>query len=90
MAGELILCDLTASNMVIGKARGRALLCAAQSSRTASAYVFSASGPGESTTDLAWDGQSLIYELGELPAASGRIDLEDEQITAEVDVARLR
>lgn len=90
MAGALILCNLSASNIVIGKARERALLCAAQSSRTASAYVFSASGPGESTTDLAWDGQSLIYELGELLAASGRFDLDDELITADIDVARLR
>ncbi|HEV7287119.1 NAD(+) synthase [Sphingomonas sp.] len=90
LAGATILCNLSASNIVIGKARERAMLCAAQSSRTASAYIFSASGPGESTTDLAWDGQSLIHELGELLVQSGRFDLEDELITADIDVARLR
>lgn len=90
MAGATILCNLSASNIVIGKARERAMLCAAQSARTASAYVFSAAGPGESTTDLAWDGQSLIYELGELLAASGRFDLEEELVTADIDLDRLR
>lgn len=90
LAGALILCNLSASNIVIGKARARALLCAAQSVRTASAYIFSAAGPGESTTDLAWDGQSLIYELGEELAASSRFDLETEIIYADIDVGRLR
>ncbi|MET0269233.1 MAG: nitrilase-related carbon-nitrogen hydrolase, partial [Sphingomonas sp.] len=72
LAGALILCNLSASNIVVGKARERALLCAAQSARTQSAYVYSASGPGESTTDLAWDGQALIHELGQQLAASSR------------------
>jgi NAD+ synthase (glutamine-hydrolysing) len=90
LAGALILCNLSASNIVIGKARERALLCAAQSVRTASAYAFSASGPGESTTDLAWDGQSLIYELGDLLAASERFGLETEIVYADVDTGRLR
>ncbi|HSX55441.1 MAG TPA: nitrilase-related carbon-nitrogen hydrolase, partial [Sphingomonas sp.] len=90
LAGAAILCNLSASNVTIGKARQRALLCAAQSERAVAAYVFSASGPGESTTDLAWDGQSLIHELGELLAASGRFDLEDELILADIDVARIR
>ncbi len=90
LAGALILCNLSASNITIGKARERALLCAAQSVRTASAYVFSAAGPGESTTDLAWDGQSLIYELGELLGESSRFDLTPETIIADIDVGRLR
>ncbi|MEG3181436.1 NAD(+) synthase [Sphingomonas sp. LT1P40] len=90
LAGALILCNLSASNITIGKARERALLCAAQSVRTASAYIFSAAGPGESTTDLAWDGQSLIYELGELLAESTRFDLTLETIIADIDVGRLR
>ncbi|MBX3595898.1 NAD(+) synthase [Sphingomonas sp.] len=90
MAGALILCNLSASNIVIGKARERALLCAAQSMRTASAYIFSASGPGESTTDLAWDGQSLIYELGDELVASSRFDLDEELVTADIDLGRIR
>ena len=90
LAGALILANLSASNIVIGKARERALLCASQSVRTASAYVYSASGPGESTTDLAWDGQGMIHELGELLSESGRFDLSNEIVVADVDVQRLR
>ena len=90
MAGALILCNLSASNITIGKARERAALCAAQSMRCVAAYVFSAAGPGESTTDMAWDGQSLIYELGELLAASERFGLETEIVYADVDAGKLR
>ena len=90
LAGALILCNLSASNITIGKADERKLLCAAQSTRCSAAYVYAASGPGESTTDLAWDGQSSIYELGELLAESGRFDMEPELAVADVDVQRLR
>jgi NAD+ synthase (glutamine-hydrolysing) len=90
LAGALVLCNLSASNIVIGKARERALLSAAQSVRTASAYLYSASGPGESTTDLAWDGQGEIYELGELLATSERFELTTEIVYADLDLERLR
>jgi len=90
LAGALVLCNLSASNIVVGKARERALLCASQSARTMSAYVYSASGPGESTTDLSWDGQGMIHELGELLAESQRFDLATDAIYAEVDLQRLR
>lgn len=90
LAGALILTNLSASNITIGKADERALLCASQSSRAIAAYVFSASGPGESTTDLAWDGQGSIYEFGELLAATGRFDREAELAVADIDVQRLR
>ncbi|MET0376043.1 MAG: NAD(+) synthase [Rhizorhabdus sp.] len=90
LAGALVLCNLSASNIVVGKARERALLSASQSVRTASAYLYSASGPGESTTDLAWDGQGEIYELGELLATSQRFDLSTEIVYADLDLERLR
>jgi NAD+ synthase (glutamine-hydrolysing) len=90
LAGALVLCNLSASNIVIGKARERAMLAAAQSARTCSAYVFSAAGPGESTTDLAWDGQAFIYELGHELAASSRFSAEPELTIADVDLGRLR
>jgi len=63
LAGALILCNLSASNVVIGKADERAMLCASQSVRCTAAYIYSAAGPGESTTDLAWDGQASIHAL---------------------------
>jgi len=90
LAGALILCNLSASNITIGKADERKLLCAAQSSRCCAAYLYAAAGPGESTTDLAWDGQSAIYEMGELLAESHRFDIEPELCVADVDVQRLR
>ncbi|AHE54575.1 NAD(+) synthase [Sphingomonas sanxanigenens] len=90
LAGALILCNLSASNIIIGKARDRALLSAAQSMRTISAYAYSAAGPGESTTDLAWDGQAMIHELGDLLAESTRFGSDAEIIYADVDVQRLR
>ncbi len=90
LAGALILCNLSASNIVVGKARERAMLASAQSARACAAYVFAASGPGESTTDLAWDGQALIHELGDELAASSRFSMEPELTIADVDVGRLR
>jgi NAD+ synthase (glutamine-hydrolysing) len=90
LAGALICCNLSASNIVIGKARERAMLCASQSSRAICAYVFSASGPGESTTDLAWDGQGMIHEMGETIAESARFDRAPELLLADVDAGRMR
>ena len=90
LAGALILTNLSASNITIGKADERKLLCASQASRCLAAYVFSAAGPGESTTDLAWDGQGSIYELGELLAETGRFDRNSELAVADIDVQRLR
>ena len=90
LAGALILCNLSASNITIGKADERKLLCASQSSRCCAAYIYAASGPGESTTDLAWDGQGSIYEMGELLCDSGRFDMEPELCVADVDAQRLR
>lgn len=90
LAGALVCCNLSASNITIGKARERALLCASQSARAVAAYVYSASGPGESTTDLAWDGQGLIHEAGDLLAQSDRFDLATEIVLADIDLQRLR
>ncbi|HVF95617.1 MAG TPA: NAD(+) synthase [Sphingomonas sp.] len=89
LAGALICCNLSASNIVIGKARERMMLAAAQSARAVCAYVYSASGPGESTTDVAWDGQGFVHELGELLVESDRFVTAAEIVVADVDTARL-
>ncbi|WP_298090275.1 NAD(+) synthase [uncultured Sphingomonas sp.] len=89
LAGALICANLSASNIVIGKARERALLSAAQSARAVCAYVYSAAGIGESTTDLAWDGQGMIYELGEMLASSQRFVHAPTLTTADIDVERI-
>jgi NAD+ synthase (glutamine-hydrolysing) len=89
LAGALICCNLSASNIVVGKARERSVLCASQSARAMCGYVFAASGPGESTTDLAWDGQATIHELGELIASSTRFGRERELVLADIDAGRI-
>lgn len=71
-AGAEILLNLSASNITIGKAQMRRLLCASQSARCIAAYVYSAAGAGESTTDLAWDGQAGIFEIGDRLAETER------------------
>ncbi len=88
LAGALVCCNLSASNIVVGKARERAMLAAAQSARGVCAYVYSAAGPGESTTDLAWDGEGLIHELGEQLAASERFTSGD-MVVADIDLERI-
>jgi len=90
LAGALILTNLSASNIVVGKERERDLYGASQSARATAAYVYSATGPGESTTDVAWDGQAMIHELGYQLARSSRFDHEPELIYADIDVARIR
>jgi len=89
LAGATILANLSASNIVIGKSDERKLLSQSQSARTASAYIYSASGHGESTTDLAWDGQGIVYELGDLLAESERFSLKPELCIADIDTARI-
>ncbi len=89
LAGARILLNLSASNIVIGKADERALLCASQSVRTLSAYVFTASGWGESTTDLAWDGQATIHELGTKLVEGERFATDSRLTVADIDVERI-
>ncbi|EQB13405.1 NAD(+) synthase [Sphingobium lactosutens] len=90
LAGALVLCNLSASNITIGKARDRKLLSASQSARCIAAYAYSAAGAGESTTDLAWDGQAMVHEMGELVAQSTRFDDTPELLFADIDLQRLR
>ena len=90
LAGALILCNLSASNIIVGKARDRDLLSAAQSMRCIAAYAYSAAGYGESTTDMAWDGQAMVHEMGDLLAESARFGDAPEIIYADIDAQRLR
>ncbi|QZH74407.1 MAG: NAD(+) synthase [Erythrobacter sp.] len=89
LAGATILLNLSASNITIGKSDERHMLCRSSSSRNVCAYAYSASGFGESTTDLSWDGQGMIYELGDLLVESVRFELEPELCLADVDTARI-
>ena len=89
LAGARILLNLSASNVVIGKAEDRAMLSSSQSARAMAAYVFTASGWGESTTDLAWDGQATIHELGARLAEGERFSLNSHLTVADIDVERI-
>ncbi len=89
LSGATLVVNLSASPVTVGKSRTRKRICAATSERLMCAYAFSASGPGESTTDLAWDGQSLIYEMGDLLAEGERFQ-SDTLTLADVDVDRIR
>jgi NAD+ synthase (glutamine-hydrolysing) len=90
LAGAEILLNLSASNITIGKAQMRRLLCASQSARCIAAYAYSAAGAGESTTDLAWDGQAGIFECGDGLAETERFSAQPEIAIADVDVGRIR
>ncbi len=89
LAGATVLANLSASNITVAKADFRRLLVASQSGRTVSAYIYTAAGLGESTTDLAWDGQATIFEDGELLAEAERFADEEELILADIDLDRL-
>ncbi|MGW6910672.1 NAD(+) synthase [Streptomyces sp. NPDC054940] len=90
LAGATVLANLSGSPITVGRAEDRRLLCRAASSRCLAAYVYSAAGLGESTTDLSWDGQTMIYENGALLAESERFPLGDQYAVADVDLDLLR
>jgi NAD+ synthase (glutamine-hydrolysing) len=89
LAGATILLNLSASNVTIGKAEYRHSLAANQSARCLAAYLYTAAGTGESTTDLAWDGQAMVYENGTLIAESERFSYASQLVTADLDLERL-
>ncbi len=89
LAGATVLANLSASNITIGKADYRHQLCASQSGRTISGYLYTAAGVGESTTDLAWDGQAMIYENGDRLAEATRFAEDEQLIFADIDLDRI-
>jgi len=86
LSGATVLVNLSASNITIGKSDTRRLLCQSQSQRCLAAYLYAAAGTGESTTDLAWDGQTLIFENGVLLAQSPRFQDQGQYVVADVDL----
>ena len=89
LAGATVIANLSASNVVIGKHEYRSALASNQSARCLAAYLFSASGAGESTTDLAWDGHAMIWENGTLLAQSQRFSTQPALTFADLDLDRL-
>src|SRR4030042_1199155 len=86
MAGATVLCNLSASNVLVAKSEYRRELVKNQSSRCFSAYIYTSSGMGESTTDVVFDADSTILENGELLTESKRFLRENQIIYADVDI----
>ncbi|HZP92230.1 MAG TPA: NAD(+) synthase [Burkholderiales bacterium] len=89
LAGATVIANLSASNVVVGKEQYRRELAANQSARCLAAYLYSAAGAGESTTDLAWDGHAMVWENGSLLAESRRFSGAAQIVFADVDLDRL-
>ncbi|MDQ2990981.1 MAG: NAD(+) synthase, partial [Pseudomonadota bacterium] len=89
LAGASVLVNLSASNALVGKANYRHQLVSQQSARCVAAYLYTSAGAGESSTDMAWDGQALIYENGELLAQSERFLDDSHLLFADIDLERL-
>jgi NAD+ synthase (glutamine-hydrolysing) len=90
LAGATVLANLSGSPITIGRAEDRCLLARSASSRCLAAYVYAAAGEGESTTDLAWDGQTMIWENGVCLAQSERFPKGQRRSVADVDLELLR
>lgn len=90
LAGATVLANLSGSPITIGRSEDRSLLARSASARCLAAYVYAAAGEGESTTDLAWDGQTMIWENGTQLAGSERFPKGERRSVADVDLQLLR
>jgi NAD+ synthase (glutamine-hydrolysing) len=89
LAGATVIANLSGSPITIGRAEDRKLMARSASARTQSAYIYAAAGEGESTTDLAWDGQTFVYECGDLLGESERFPTGVRTTIVDVDLDRL-
>ena len=90
LQGAELLFNLSADTEAIGKHAYLRSLIGQQSARCISGYIFSSCGFGESTTDVVFAGNGLIYENGNLLAASKRFSFEEQMVAGEIDVDYLR
>lgn len=90
LAGADIIFNLSASDELIGKHAYLKSLLAQQSARTMCGYVYSSAGFGESTQDVVYGGNLLIYENGQLLAEGERFAITNQIVYAQIDVERLR
>jgi len=90
LAGATVLANLSGSPITVTKASERSLLCQSASARCLAGYVFAAAGEGESSTDLSWDGQTMVYECGELLVETERFPEGARYSVADIDLDRIR
>ncbi|MDR2975286.1 MAG: NAD(+) synthase [Propionibacteriaceae bacterium] len=87
--GATVVVNLSGSPITIGKADNRKQLAQSASARCQMAYVFTAAGLGESSTDLSWDGQTFVYECGDLLGQSERFPRQGSGTIVDVDLRRI-
>ena len=89
LAGATVVANLSGSPITVGRADERTLMARSASARSQVAYIYAAAGQGESTTDLAWDGQTFIYECGDLLAETERFPQGPRATIADIDLDRI-
>lgn len=90
LAGATVLANLSGSPITVARAEDRRLLVRSASARCNAAYLYAAAGQGESSTDLSWDGQTMVYEGGDLLAETERFPDGPRRSVTDVDLDRLR
>jgi NAD+ synthase (glutamine-hydrolysing) len=89
-AGATLICNLSASNYLVGKADLRKLLACSASDRGKCGYIYVAAGPTESSTDMAFDGHAFVCENGHVIAESARFVRDDHVLTTDLDLTQLQ
>ena len=90
LAGATVLLNLSGSPVTVARAEDRRLLVRSASARCLAAYAYAAAGEGESSTDLSWDGQTMVYECGDLLGETERFPEGARRTVVDVDLDRLR
>jgi NAD+ synthase (glutamine-hydrolysing) len=90
LAGATVLANLSGSPITVARAEDRRLLVRSASARCLAAYLFAAAGEGESSTDLSWDGQTMVYECGDLLGETERFPAGPRRTVVDVDLDRIR
>ncbi|MFW5470503.1 NAD(+) synthase [Knoellia sp. CPCC 206435] len=90
LAGATVLLNLSASPITVGRADDRHLLAQSASMRCNAAYLYAAASEGESSTDLSWDGMTMVYEMGRLLGQSERFPTGPRATVVDVDLDRMR
>jgi NAD+ synthase (glutamine-hydrolysing) len=90
LAGATVLLNLSGSPITVARADDRRLLVRGASARCLAAYLYAAAGEGESSTDLSWDGQTMVYEIGTCLAETERFPDGPRRSVADVDLLRIR
>jgi NAD+ synthase (glutamine-hydrolysing) len=90
LSGASVIANISGSPITVGRSEDRRLLVRGASMRYQAAYMYAAAGQGESSTDLSWDGQTMVYECGELLGESERFPEGPRRTVVDVDLDRVR